>query len=275
MINLLNNKLLPDDYGSIQKAYQSRNGDLSKELHNSQNDSHNDSHNESYHVILGSEWLKSIIFGGLDGIITIFSIICSGYASNLSIHTIMILGFANIIADAISMGHGDYFSEKTEQDYIKDQYSRETWEMENHPNGEIKEMIEIYQKKYDISKEDAYYILSNMANYKQLFIDHMMVLELGLMPPDENNEPFKNGLITFTSFIFFGSIPLIVYILTNMIQWAIISTIITLGLLGYLRSYFTKTNKLYSCFITIINGCISASAAYGVSYAIVYYYPIN
>ena len=95
-------------------------------------------------------------------------------------------------------------------------------------------MVEIYQKKYDISKEDAYYILSSMANYKQLFIDHMMVLELGLMPPEENNEPFKNGLITFTSFIFFGSISLLQFDVT------LLNSSSTLQLLMYTLEIFLK-----------------------------------
>lgn len=274
MASILNFPLLPRNYGSIQTAYQNNNANLSMRFHeeNKENNDNQDKDNkEKYHEIVGSDVVKSIIFGGLDGIITTFSIICSSYASHLSVHTIMVLGFANVLADAISMGHGDYFSEKTEQDYIKDQYNREKWEMDNYPQGEIDEMVDIYVDKYNISRHEANSMLTTMSNYKDLFVDHMMVLELDLMPPSDNQNPYKNGLVTFFSFLFFGSIPLIFYLLSENIYYAISSTIITLGFLGWVRSYFTKTNKFYSCFITILNGGISAGAAYGVSYALDYY----
>ena len=32
-----------------------------------------------------------------------------------------------------------------------------------------------------------------MSNYKSLFLDHMMVLELGILPPENYINPIKNG----------------------------------------------------------------------------------
>ncbi len=269
MLASLNERLI--NYGSIQTAFKNNDAEMSRQEHDRLGDRGSSEYIEAYHQIIGSDVVKSIIFGGLDGIITTFSIICSSYASNLTVHTIMVLGFANVLADAISMGHGDYFSEKTELDYIKTQYAREKWEMENYPQGELNEMIKIYERKYNINYTEARHILTSMSKYPDLFVDHMMVLELDLMPPDDNQNPYKNGIITFFSFLFFGCVPLIVFILTSNIYYAITATITTLGILGWTRSYFTKSNKCYSCIITIINGCISAGSAYGVSYALDYY----
>lgn len=47
------------------------------------------------------------------------------------------MGLANLIADAISMGLGDALSEKAELDYIHREWKRETWEMDNNPQGEV------------------------------------------------------------------------------------------------------------------------------------------
>ena len=260
--NPVNPTSVNNDYGSIQGAYQLEDGVLSKEIHDSKNNL------EEYHKVTGSDVLKSVIFGGLDGIITTFSIICACYASHQATKTIIILGFANILSAAISMGHGDYFSEKTEQDFIQDQYLRETWEMDNYPDGEIAEMGIIYKKEYNIPDGDTDLILNTMAKYKKLFVDHMMVLELGLLPPDNSVNPMKNGLATFISFILFGSIPLLVYISTISLEWSIVCTILTLGCLGITRSYFTKTSRFWNCIITILNGCLSGGAAYGISYGL-------
>ena len=115
------------------------------------------------------EFIKSIIFGGLDGIITIFAIVASISGSDMKVETILVLGIAKLVGDGISMGVGDFLSEKAEIDFTKSELSRERWEFENYRDGEIKEMIEIYQEK-GISEEDATTIIQTMAKYPEFFL---------------------------------------------------------------------------------------------------------
>ena len=67
---------------------------------------------------------------------------------------VILMGVANLVSDGISMGLGDYFSEKSEKDYIKYEWMRETWELENYPEGEKQEMVELYEGQ-GMDKEDA------------------------------------------------------------------------------------------------------------------------
>ncbi len=67
-------------------------------------------HDES-HNLLG-EHLKGVLFGGLDGILTSFAIVAGSTGGNLDWEVILVLGFSNIFADAISMGVGEYLSSK-------------------------------------------------------------------------------------------------------------------------------------------------------------------
>jgi hypothetical protein len=55
--------------------------------------------------------IKSVVFGGLDGIITTFSIVAAVAGASLSVEVVLLMGFANLIADGISMGLGDALSE--------------------------------------------------------------------------------------------------------------------------------------------------------------------
>jgi len=48
-------------------------------------------------------------------------------------------------------------------------------------------------------------IAETLAKNKKVWIDVMMVEELGLMSVDEN--PIKDALVTFISFLFFGVMP--------------------------------------------------------------------
>ncbi|KAK9273899.1 hypothetical protein L1049_018711 [Liquidambar formosana] len=62
------------------------------------------------------EYVKSIVYAGLDAIVTCFSLISSISAGRLSSVDVLVLGFANLVADGISMGFGDFVSSSTEKD---------------------------------------------------------------------------------------------------------------------------------------------------------------
>eukprot|EP00501_MAST-03F_sp_TOSAG23-6_P000415 GSMAST32.ASY1.ANO1.427.1 assembled CDS len=218
----------------------------------------------------GGEFIKSFVLGGLDGIITTFAIVAAVEGGKLSRETAILMGLANLVADAMSMGFGDFLSEHAEQAFIKMEQAREEWEVENHIEGEIREMIEIYEGK-GFTKEHAKEYIKILSKYPQAFVETMMVNELGLMPiTDEYDEweCHKKGLITFASFICFGSIPLVSYLLLfNLSSWrfilATIATITTLFLLGMFKSKFTSQNMFTSGALMSLNGSLAASAAYG------------
>lgn len=58
--------------------------------------------------------LRSIIYGGIDGIITMFNIISGITGAKLNSKYIFILGLAVLISDGLSMGISDYLSIKAD-----------------------------------------------------------------------------------------------------------------------------------------------------------------
>lgn len=122
---------------------------------------------EEQHGGVGSDVIKSLVFGGLDGIVTTFAIVSAAVGAGLSQKTVIIMGVANLVADAISMGLGDALSEKAEMDYVKREHQREKWEMDNNPKGEIEEMVELYTEK-GVTEEDARLIINTFAKYSDL-----------------------------------------------------------------------------------------------------------
>ena len=76
-------------------------------------------------------------------------------------------------------------------------------EMDNYPEGEKSEMVELYESR-GVSHEDATRLIEILSRHKDVFVDTMMVEELGIMPP-EDEDPWRIGLMTFASFVFFGA----------------------------------------------------------------------
>jgi len=63
--------------------------------------------------------VKSVVFGGLDGILTTFAIVSGATGGGFGTQVILILGFSSKLADALSMGLGDALSTKAEHEYIR------------------------------------------------------------------------------------------------------------------------------------------------------------
>lgn len=226
------------------------------------------------HGGMGSEHIKSIVFGGLDGIITTFAIISASAGAGFSLEVILLMGFANLIADGISMGFGDFLSEQAELDHGKKERKREMWEVENYIEGEKKEMVDIYIGK-GMSRDEATQIIDILARHKDIFVDTMMVDELGINPPDDSDQPWKNGLITFLSFLIFGSVPLWCYVVfffigdmarTTMFVLTCVATALTMFLLGVFKAKVTSQNMIKSGCMMTLNGSLAASAAFLVGY---------
>jgi len=228
--------------------------------------------NEERHKALG-DYIKSIIYGGLDGIITTFAIVAGISGANMASEVVLVLGFANLMADGLSMGIGDYLSERSELEFIRSERNREEWEFANFKEGEIAEMMEIYISK-GLSAADSELILRAMAKYPRFFIDHMMVQELSLYPPSGDEQPMKSGVVTLLSFLLFGCIPLLSFVILSEIELDLIfgvepkllisaiMTILTLFALGVLKGKITETNMFKSgCFIAV-NGLLAAGASY-------------
>ena len=63
------------------------------------------------------DYIKSMVYGGLDGIITTFAVVAGVVGGALDLRIIIILGFSNLLADGFSMATGDYLSSKSEKEY--------------------------------------------------------------------------------------------------------------------------------------------------------------
>ncbi len=262
---------------AAQAAFKAGDTSHSKKVHDAQHDAKHDTqvakHDAQYeqHNTGSGKYLKSMVYGGLDGIITTFAVVAGVAGASLTSGIVLILGFANLIADGLSMAIGDYLSTKSEQEYNRLERQRETWEMEHYPEGEIQEIVDLYEAK-GMSPTDAHLVANTMAKYDELFIDVMMVEELGII--EDNESPVKNALVTFASFFVFGFIPLLATVLAQFIPALasnafIVSSVltgVTLFILGATKSKVTGANWLRSGLEMLIVGGLAAAAAYLIGY---------
>jgi len=202
--------------------------------------------------------------------------------AQLSPEAILALGLSNVLADALSMGAGEYLSAKAFSNYVKKEYERESWELENHPEGEVAEMIELFEQR-GMSRDDAEVVITRMAKYKTFFIDIMMREELSLPVPDENDgvESLKDGGVMFLSFALFGMVPILGFVLVPMLMpgltlqqlfgLACIITALALFGLGAVKAYFHDKRYFRSGLETLLLGGACAMISFIVARAVASY----
>jgi len=193
--------------------------------------------------------------------------------------TLIAVGLAKVLADAFSMGFGEFTSATAELENALITRSREEWEMENYEEGEVKEMAALYMEK-GVSKVDALTMLTVMAKYKDLFVEHMMVMEHGMMPPDDSDRwaPLKQGFVCFIAFVIFGLVPLIGFLIVYAVDPSAANsdsdvgrilgiayglTVVTLFVMGVTKAKLTGSPKvLRSGIMMVLNGSIAGGVAY-------------
>ena len=259
------------DLDAAKAAFDTADADASRRAHD------NGAQGEAEaHAGEASKYVKSLVFGGLDGTITTFAVVAASKGGGLDSNVVLLMGFANLVADGLSMGFGDYLSSKAELEYVKTEKKREKWELDNYPEGEKREMIELYMAR-GMTEEDATQVIGTLAKYKNLFLDLMLVEELGLMPPDDSDNPAKNGLVTFCAVGVFGFVPLLPYVFGRAIGGADTNamfgsacglTALTMAALGAAKAKFTNQNMTNSAGMMLVNGSLAAASAYLVSWGV-------
>ena len=220
------------------------------------------------------EYVKSAVYGGLDGIITTFMVVLSGYGGDTGVNIILTIGFSSLVADALSMAIADYVATKSEAEYRQMERKREELEIENDFEAEKKEMVDIYQR-LGIDEASSHEIVDILAKRPQGFLEVMLVEELGIIPGEES--PIVNCLVTFLSFSFFALMPLLplIFAKSSQLPWhdsyIMVSGILTfvfLFILGFTKSLVTLTKWYWSCAETIGIGAFSAGVAFAIGKAL-------
>lgn len=97
-----------------------------------------------------------------------------------------------------------------------------------------------------------------------------MAAEKGMLPPDEADKPWKNGLVTFAAFLVFGSAPLLSFIIlipftrsdTVKFIGACVLSAVSLSLLGVAKAKIACKSYVFSVASTLLNGATAAAVAY-------------
>jgi len=223
-------------------------------------------HNQSSSLGRFQDYLREFVYGGIDGSITTFAVVAGAEGAHLSSSIVIIMGFANLIADGFAMSVGSYLSSKSEREIYNKHKKTEYWEIENIPEAE-KEEIRVIYRNYGFEGELLERVVEVITSDKDRWVDVMMKEELEMIP--EIKSPLAIGAATFISFILVGLIPLLPYVLDlafdlriNLFTTSALATSVAFIIIGWIKTRVIQTSVFKGIIETLALGVIAATVAY-------------
>ena len=217
--------------------------------------------------------LEDFVYGATDGSVTTFAIVSGVVGASLSPAIVLILGFANLLADGFSMAMGNYLAAKARQEYIEKAQKREEWEIDNLANQEKQEIRDIYIRK-GFKDEILDEIVRIITSRRKIWVETMMREELGLI--QDNRRPSDAAWTTFLSFTSVGLIPLLPFVAmflggmvpstSNAFAYSAAFTAGAFFLIGTVKGRVVDKPLLRSGANTLLVGGIASSVAFAVGY---------
>ena len=149
------------------------------------------------------------MLGANDGIVSVASIVVGVAGASNSAGFILTAGVAGLAAGALSMAVGEYVSVSTQRDTEKVMLEKERFELRNDPQGELEELVGLYEKK-GLTNATARLVVRELTT-RDVFAAHVNA-ELRLDPNDLVN-PWYAAFASAAAFFSGAIIPLIAILL--------------------------------------------------------------
>ena len=204
-------------------------------------------------------WLRASVLGANDGIVSMAGLVVGVAGATQDKTAILVAGLAGLVAGAFSMAVGEYVSVSSQRDAEKSFIAKESKEIAEDPEGELKELAEMYQAK-GLSEQTAKQVASELTE-KDALSAHLEI-QFGLQEEDLTN-PWHAAFASFISFTLGGLVPVIAIILPSS-DWRVpvtfMSVCIALIITGSISAKLSDAN-IWRASLRILSGGILAMVA--------------
>ena len=212
-----------------------------------------------------SNYLRDFIYGGIDGAVTTFAIVAGVVGADLSATVLLILGFANLLADGFAMAAANYIGTKAERDDYDRVLGIERRHIAMVPDGEREEIRQIFAAK-GFSGDDLERVVAVITADPALWTKTMATEEYGLSPTLRS--PVMAALSTFAAFILCGCVPLVSYLFAGGLIASVVATGSTFFGVGAIKARWSPAGWLRSGLETLLIGMAAAALAFAVGYGL-------
>lgn len=208
-------------------------------------------------------YVRDWIYGGIDGSVTTFAIVSGVVGAGLSSSVILVMGFANLVADGFSMAASNYMGTRAEMEDLKLLEAVEYRHIDAVPEGEREEVRQIYQEK-GFQGEELERVVALITADRKRWVRTMLTEEYGL--PLDVRSPWLAAASTFSAFLACGLAPLLPFLFGLEDAFGL-STLLTGAVffaIGSIKSRWSTMRWWRSGLQTLLVGSAAAGLSYGI-----------
>jgi len=218
------------------------------------------------HGDVSGGWLRAATFGAMDGLVSNTALI-AGVGATADAHTVVISGFAGLVAGAFSMALGEFASVTTANEQIESEVRVEKRAFRLHPEAEQAELADMFVT-IGLSPETAAKAADEMHRDESRAVNFHLTQELGVDPEDKPS-PWVAATSSFVMFAIGAIVPLIPYLLGFRSLWlGLLCGGVGLLIAGGVAARFTKKPLWFASLRQLLFGTVAIAATYVVGHLV-------
>ena len=221
---------------------------------------------EGRHRALGGNALRAAVLGANDGLLSNLSLVMGVAGADLAGRSILITGFAGLLAGSFSMALGEWLSVQSSRELYQRQIAIESEELKARPEEEMEELSLIYQAK-GVAADQADALAARLAQDPAQALDTLSREELGIDPDELGGSAWEAGISSFCLFALGAIVPVFpFFFLAGTVALAASLALSGLALFGIGAAITLMTGRsvLVSGGRQILFGLIAAAATFGI-----------
>ncbi len=221
---------------------------------------------EGRHRTAGGNALRAAVLGASDGLLSNLSLVMGVAGADLPAKTILITGFAGLLAGASSMALGEWLSVQSSRELYQKQIRIEKAEIARAPEEEAEELALIYQAR-GLDEIKAHQLATQIMTDQANALDTLTREELGIDPKELGGSAWAAAITSFFLFAAGAIVPVFPYTFLTGAAATILSILFSmLGLfaIGTAITLFTGRSVLFSGARQVIFGLTAAAITFGV-----------
>jgi VIT1/CCC1 family predicted Fe2+/Mn2+ transporter len=225
---------------------------------------------EGRHRAGGGNALRAAVLGANDGLVSNLSLVMGVAGAALNNSTILITGFAGLLAGAISMALGEWLSVQSSRELYKHQIGIEKAELAAAPQEEAEELALIYEAR-GLPKDEAQRMAQHIISDPSSALEALAREELNVDPSELGGSAWEAALTSFFLFSIGAIIPVFPYIFLTGSTAVTVSMVLSgvgLFIIGAGITLFTGRNLAYSGVRQVLFGLAAAAITFGIGYLI-------
>jgi VIT1/CCC1 family predicted Fe2+/Mn2+ transporter len=221
---------------------------------------------EGRHRTAGGNALRAAVLGANDGLVSNLALVMGVAGAELPARTILITGFAGLLAGSFSMALGEWLSVQSSRELYEHQIRTEAAEIEASPEEEAEELALIYEAR-GMDRTQSETLARRILQDPEGALDVMAREELGIDPSQLGGSPW---VAAFTSFILFSTgalVPVLPFLFARgapaVMASLAISALALFGL-GAGITLFTARPAVRSGLRSVLFGLVAAAGTYAI-----------